>query len=98
MLWQEKAWVDRPVACEWAEDVINPFIQAEREAGVATTDSRYLLFQDNLDAQKQPQYLDYLKEWGVDDHKFPPNETDHLQPIKTTAAWGGKSRYTWGSF
>ena len=32
-------------------------------------------------AQKQPEYIDYLKKWGVDDHKFPPNQTDHLQPI-----------------
>ena len=61
--------------------MIKPFIEAERKAGVANEDSRYLLFQDNLDAQKQPEYLDYLKAWGVDDHKFPPNETDQLQPI-----------------
>ena len=44
-------------------------------------DSSYLLFQDNLDAQKQPEYINYLKEWGVDDHKLPPNETDQVQPI-----------------
>ena len=35
VLWQDKAWVDRPLAVEWAEDVIKPFIQAERRAGVA---------------------------------------------------------------
>ena len=22
-----------------------------------------------------------MKEWGVDDHKLPPNETDQVQPI-----------------
>ena len=43
--------------------------------------TRYLLFQDNLDSQKQPDYIQYLKEWAVDDHKLPPNETDQVQPI-----------------
>ena len=41
--------------------MIKPFIEAERKAGVAGADTRYLLFQDNLDAQKQPEYIDYLK-------------------------------------
>ena len=30
VLWQQKAWVDRPLAKEWVEDVIQPFIEAER--------------------------------------------------------------------
>ena len=67
ILWQAKAWVDRPVAMEWAEDVIKPFIESERKAGVATADTRYLLFQDNLDSQKQPAYVDFLQSWGVDE-------------------------------
>ena len=41
----------------------------------------YLLFQDNLDSQKQPDYISLLKDLGVDDHKLPPNETDQVQPI-----------------
>jgi hypothetical protein len=81
VLWQDKAWVDRPLALEWAEDVIKPFVEAERKAGVAETSTRYLLFQDNLDAQKQPDYIKLLSDWGVDDHKLPPNETDQVQPI-----------------
>ena len=81
VLWQAKAWVDRPLALEWAEDVIKPFIEAERKAGVADASTRYLLFQDNLDSQKQQDYIDFLAEWNVDDHKLPPNETDQLQPI-----------------
>ena len=81
VLWQQKAWVDRPLALEWAQDVIQPFIESERKAGVATPNTRYILFQDNLDAQKQPDYVNFLKEWGVDDHKLPPNETDQVQPI-----------------
>ena len=81
VLWQPKAWVDREVAKEWVEDVIEPFIEAERKAGVATTDTRYLLFQDNLDAQKTEGYVSLLKAANVDDHKLPPNETDQVQPI-----------------
>ena len=51
-LGQAKAWVDRPLAKEWAEDVIKPFIEAERKAGVLLRwriGDRYLLFQDNLE-------------------------------------------------
>ena len=66
---------------EWAQDVMKPFIEAERKAGVATADTRYILFQDNLDSQKQPDYISFLKDWSVDDHKLPPNETDQVQPI-----------------
>ena len=44
-----------------------PFIESERKAGVATADTRYLLFQDNLDSQKQPAYVDFLQSWGVDE-------------------------------
>ena len=58
-----------------------PFVEAERKAGVADTSTRYLLFQDNLDAQKQPDYIKLLSDWRVDDHKLPPNETDQVQPI-----------------
>ena len=81
VLWQDKAWVDRPLALEWVEDVVKPFIEAERKAGVANASTRYLLFQDNLDSQKQPDYIEFLRDWGVDDHKLPPNETDQVQPI-----------------
>jgi hypothetical protein len=31
------------------------------------------LAQDNLDAQKQPEYIEFLRGCGVDDHKLPPN-------------------------
>ena len=80
-MWQDKAWVDRPIAVEWVEQVIEPFIKAERRAGVADDATRYLLLQDNLDSQKQPEYISLLKKWAVDDHKLPPNETYQVQPI-----------------
>jgi hypothetical protein len=81
VLWQDKSWVDRPLAVERVADVIKPFLEAERRAGVVMRWTRYLLFQDNLDSQKQPEYIDLLKEWCVDEHKLPPNETEQVQPI-----------------
>jgi hypothetical protein len=48
---------------------------------VADSTTRYLLFQDNLDAQKQPEYIQQLADSNVDDHKLPPNQTDQVQPI-----------------
>ena len=60
---------------------MKPFMEAERKAGVVAAGQRYLLFQDNLDSQKQPGYIDMLKRLGVDDHKLPPNQTDHVQPV-----------------
>ena len=47
----------------------------------ARTPTSYLLIQDNLDAQKQPEYLDELKKLQTDDHKVPPNNTDETQPV-----------------
>ena len=35
VLWQPKAWVDRPTAEAWAKQVWKPFIDVERAAGVA---------------------------------------------------------------
>ena len=45
-----------------AKQVWKPFIDAERAAGVAGDDDRYLLIQDNLDAQLQKPYLKILRE------------------------------------
>ena len=81
VLWQKKAWVDRPVALDWVKQVLKPFVQAERAAGVMSDSDRYLLFEDNLDAQKQPEYISALNAIAIDDHKVPPNETDQMQPV-----------------
>ena len=50
VLFQPKAWVDRPTAMAWMEKVMEPFIMSERESGVATASTRYLLLEDNLDS------------------------------------------------
>jgi hypothetical protein len=48
-------------------------IDADIAAGVADKDSRYLLFQDSVDAQcksRNPDYISYLsEECQTDDHK-----------------------------
>lgn len=72
VLWQKCAWVDRPIALDWVDKVIKPFMASQRAAGVADESTRYLLFQDNLDAQKEQAYIDALKACGVDDHKALP--------------------------
>ena len=82
VLWQPNAWVDRPTAMKWLKQGWQPFIKAERAAGVATDEDRYLLFEDNLDAQSTPEYIDFLSdECATDDQKVPPNNTDQVQPI-----------------
>ena len=61
---------------------MKPFIDAEKKAGVCGANDRYLLFQDNLDAQKQPEYLDYLRDRCLtDSHFVTPNKTDQVQPV-----------------
>ena len=70
VIWQPKAWVDRPAAIQWAKDGLKPVIEADIAAGVSDASSRYLLWQDNLDAQCQPEYLNVLStECQTDDHK-----------------------------
>ena len=51
------------------------------ESSGACAPWRYILFQDNLDSQKQPDYINLLKDLGIDDHKAPKNETDQAQPV-----------------
>jgi hypothetical protein len=99
VLWQPKAWVDRPVACEWAKKCLRKVcsshklcrlplplpllpvcllvfglqvVEADIAAGVADESTRYLHIQDNLDSQKQPEYLKICSdECQADDHKAP---------------------------
>jgi len=82
VLWQEKAWVDGDVALEWLKKVYQPFIKAELEAAVATSEDRYLLIEDNLGAQCEDDYINFLRDkCATDDHKVPANKTDQVQPV-----------------
>jgi hypothetical protein len=72
VLWQPKAWVDRPIAVQWVEQCWAKMIQADKAAGVADEASRYLMIQDNLDAQdasRNPPYITALEQSQTDDHK-----------------------------
>ena len=85
VLWQDKAWVDRPVALEWARASWKKMVEADVAAGVADASTRYLLYQDNLDAQRpdrNPEYTAVLKdECHTDSHMLPPGKTDEVQPV-----------------
>jgi hypothetical protein len=78
-----KAWVDRPTALMWAKRGWKPMIDADIKAGVADATTRYLLFQDNLDAQcksRNPDYIHYLEaECQTDDHKVRHPTSRHTQ-------------------
>ena len=72
VLWQKKAWVDRPTAVAWVQKVWKKVIAADKAAGVADESSRYLMIEDNLDAQdasRNPSYIESLDECQTDDHK-----------------------------
>ena len=84
VLWQPKAWVDRPIAIEWVETCFAKVIDADKAAGVADDSTRYLMIQDNLDAQdakRNPPYIVALDKCLTDDHKVPAGKTDQVQPI-----------------
>jgi len=81
VLWQAKAWVDRQTANAWVRDVIAPLVAADKKAGIADDDSRYLLLADNLDAQTHDTFRSELKRLQVDLHLLPPGKTDFAQPI-----------------
>ena len=75
VLWQPKAWVDRPIAVELVHRCWKKLVAADRAAGVADDSSRYLLIQDNLDAQdasRNPPYITALDNSQTDDHKVRP--------------------------
>jgi hypothetical protein len=81
VLWQPKAWVDRPTAEAWAVDSFSSVIAADKAAGVINDGDEYLLLQDNLDAQLQPNYIRKLKNMGVVSRWLLAGHTDYVQPV-----------------
>jgi hypothetical protein len=81
VLWQPKAWVDRPTALEWVDKSFRCVIEADRAAGVADKDTQYLLLQDNLDAQLQPAYVAKLAKLQTASRWLLAGKTDYLQPV-----------------
>ena len=84
VLWQPKAWADRPTTVECVDKCFSKVIDADIAAGVADDSWRYLMIADNLDAQdavRNPPYIAALDKCKTDDHKVPGGYTDQVQPV-----------------
>ena len=88
VLWQPKAWCDRPIALEWAKLVFKKVIDADSATGVCESEDSYVLpahpGQPRLAEAARVRYLDELKKLQTDDHEnheVPPNNTDETQPV-----------------
>ena len=84
ILWQQKAWADRPTSIDWVNKCFAKMIEADKAAGVADETSRYLMIADNLDSQdatRNPPYITALDKCQTDDHKVPAGKTDQVQPV-----------------
>ena len=75
VLWQKSAWLDTTCALKWAQEVLSPFAEATY-AG-----DPWLLFQDNLGAQRAKQSVEEGTKVGGQVVFGPPNATDGWQPI-----------------
>ena len=79
ILYQKKAWADRPTSEAWVRKVLHPHLEARAFAeGVYPS---MILFCDNLDSQVYAGFLDALKEKNVCRHLLVAGETEMLQPI-----------------
>lgn len=81
VLYQPKAWVDRPTAISWVEKSYSSLIKADEAAGVIRDGDEYLLLQDNLDAQLQPAYITALKQQRTVSRWLLAGKTDYVQPV-----------------
>lgn len=84
VLWQPKAWADRPTSVDWVKKGFSQVIEADKAAGVADESTRYLMIADNLDSQdasRNPPYITALDACQTDDHKVPAGKTDEVQPV-----------------
>jgi hypothetical protein len=81
VLFQPKAWLDRPTALKWVQSAWDTLVAADEAAGVLRDGDKYLLLQDNLDAQLQPDYIAALKERRTVSRWLLANHTDFVQPV-----------------
>ena len=79
ILYQKKAWADRPTSEAWVRQVLHPHLvkRADDEGAPPST----ILFCDNLDSQVYTGFLDALREKNVCRHLLVAGETEMLQPI-----------------
>jgi hypothetical protein len=78
---QAKAWFDRPVAKYYSHEVWQELLDADKAAGVANEDTKYVTFLDRLDAQDTPQFKADMKERQSFIYTLPTGHTDDFQPV-----------------
>ena len=79
ILFQKKAWADRPTSEAWVCQVLHSHINERTR--LEGREPSTILFCDNLDAQVHTGFLDALREKSVCRHLLVAGETEMLQPI-----------------
>lgn len=91
VFWQPKAWVDRRVACEWAERTFKPAVAAamEKKGGQLA-----VLFADNLDAQTCDEFKTAVSNAKAIVYNLAAGCTDEIQPVD--AGYGREVKRQYG--
>ena len=94
VLWQPKAWCDRPIALEWAKLVFKKVIDADSAAGVCESEDSYLLIQDTSTRRSS-------QSTSTSSRSFRPTTTRCRRTTRTrrslsTTGWVVQSRSSWG--
>ena len=71
--WQKCAWVNGKIAVDWVNGTFKD--------SIANLPGEHLLFLDNLGAHKEAPFEEALDALQVKRYMFPPNNTEHLQPV-----------------
>ncbi len=76
VFWQEKAWLNETICCEWHDRVFAPYLAANLPAN-----TKALLLQDHLGCQKSRTYIERLHASNVECVYGPKNMTEVWQPV-----------------
>ena len=79
VIYQPKAWADRPTTLEWVEKVLKKHLQQRAREEGEWPDT--MLLCDNLDSQIHSGFLDALKKLSCTRFLLPGGETEMCQPI-----------------
>jgi hypothetical protein len=90
--WQAKAWLDRVVACAWAEGTLAPAIAA---VIAAKGGKLALLFADNLDGQTCEQFKNAAAKAQAFVYNLVAGCTDEIQPVD--AGYGREIKRAYGA-
>ena len=92
VLWQPKAWCDRPIALEWAKLVFKKVIDADSAAGVCESEDSYVLPAHpgqprRAEAARVPRRAQEASNRRPRDHEVPPNNTDGTHVCVNVNEW-----------